>query len=112
HGDDMQAFDWKLSRRTALLGSAGAALQLCWPLARAADQVLHALVGFPPGGAIDTTARVYAEALKGTGMMLVDNRPGAAGNIAGTALAQSKPDGATLMFAPVNVYCISPALYK
>jgi tripartite-type tricarboxylate transporter receptor subunit TctC len=108
----MQAFDSRLSRRTALLGTAGAALQLCWPVARAADPTLRALVGFPPGGAIDTTARVYADALKNMGTILVENRPGAAGNIAGTALAQSKPDGSTLMFAPVNVYCISPALYK
>ena len=108
----MHVFDAKLSRRTALLGATGAALQLCGVKARAADPLLHALVGFPAGGAIDTTARVYAEAIKGVGTVLVENRPGAAGNIAGTALAQSKPDGSTLMLAPVNVYCISPALYK
>jgi tripartite-type tricarboxylate transporter receptor subunit TctC len=70
------------------------------------------LVGFPPGGAIDTTARAYGEAMKSVGIFIVENHAGAAGNIAAAAMAQAKPDGATLMFAPVNVYCISQALYR
>ena len=44
--------------------------------------------------------------------MIVENRAGAAGNIAAGTLAQSRPDGNTLMLAPVNVYCISQALYR
>ena len=77
-----------------------------------AQEVVKVLVGFPAGGAIDTTARVYANATQGLGSMIVENRAGAAGNIAAGALAQSRPDGNTLMLAPVNVYSISQALYR
>lgn len=77
-----------------------------------AQEVTRLLVGFPAGGAIDSTARIYADADKELGVMIVDNRPGAAGNIAAAALAQSRPDGRTVMFAPVNVYSISQSLYR
>lgn len=107
----MPSFDLTMSRRAALFGLTGA-VGLPWTSARASDAVIRALVGFPPGGAIDTAARIYAEAIRSAGNVVVENRPGAAGNIAATALAQSKPDGLTMMFAPVNVYAISSALYK
>jgi tripartite-type tricarboxylate transporter receptor subunit TctC len=77
-----------------------------------AQEVIKILVGFPPGGAIDSTARIYADAARELGPMVVENKPGAAGNIAAGALAQSRPDGNTLMLAPVNVYSISQALYR
>lgn len=77
-----------------------------------AQEALRILVGFAPGGAIDSTARIYADAARDLGPMLVENKPGAAGNIAAATLAQSRPDGNTLMLAPVNVYCISQALYR
>ncbi|HZV92331.1 MAG TPA: tripartite tricarboxylate transporter substrate binding protein [Caldimonas sp.] len=80
--------------------------------AMGADDVVKALVGFPPGGAIDTTARAFGRAMTSVGTVVVENHPGAAGNIAAGLLAQSRPDGRTLMFAPVNVYCISQALYR
>lgn len=99
----------RIDRRTLLKALAVAAATGAHDLR--AQEVFKILVGFPPGGAIDTVARVYAEAAKGLGTMVVDNKPGAAGNIAAGALAQSRPDGRTLMFAPVNVYCISQTLY-
>ena len=77
-----------------------------------AQEAIKILVGFAPGGAIDSTARIYADAARELGPMVVENKPGAAGNIAAGALAQSRPDGNTLMLAPVNVYCISQALYR
>lgn len=98
-----------LTRRAVLAGAAAGVLP---PWAWAADKVLKLVVGFPPGGAIDTTARVYSEALKLLGTAVVENRPGAAGNIAASTFAQSPPDGNTIMLAPVNVYCISQALYS
>lgn len=92
-------------------GAAGAFLSA--PVLSQAAAV-RVLVGFPPGGAIDLTARVLSERLQNSlgAPVLVDNRPGAAGNIAALALKQTRADGMTLMLAPVNVYCISPALYK
>ncbi len=102
-------------RRKFIRGlGAGASGLLLGKAAFAQASAVRVLVGFPPGGAIDLTARVLAEHLQ-TGLggpVVVDNRPGAAGNIAAIALKQAKADGMTLMLAPVNVYCISPVLYK
>ncbi len=101
----------QITRRQLLAGSAALVAQMnAGPLW--AEEVTQVLVGFPAGGAIDTTARVYASTIKHLGPWIVDNRVGAAGNIAAGALAQAKPDGNTLMLAPVNVYCISQATYK
>lgn len=101
----------RLNRRT-LLKAGAAAAAAAGAHSLHAQEVLKVLVGFPPGGAIDLAARLYAESAAGLGTLIVDNRPGAAGNIAASALAQARPDGRTLMFAPVNVYCISQALYR
>lgn len=98
-------------RRLLLAGTAGLAAGLVGLPARA-QQIMKVLVGFSPGGAIDVTARVYASAVTSTGTWVVENRAGAAGNIAATALAQSRPDERVIMLAPLNVYCISPALYR
>lgn len=100
-----------ISRRQLLAACAALTAQM-GSTSLMAQEVLKVLVGFPAGGAIDATARVYANASQGVGTMIVENRAGAAGNIAATTLAQSRPDGNTLMFAPVNVYSISQALYR
>lgn len=97
--------------RRRLLAAAMVAAGTPWRISRA-QHVVRLLVGFPPGGAIDVTARVYAEAMRGAGTFVVENRAGAAGNIAATALAQSRPEASTVMLAPLNVYCISTALYR
>lgn len=63
---------------------------------------IRMLVGFPAGGGSDVMARVIVEALKKrTGAnIVVDNKPGASGLIAGEALKGSPPDGTVIMFAP------------
>jgi tripartite-type tricarboxylate transporter receptor subunit TctC len=62
---------------------------------------IRVLVGFAPGGSVDLTARILSspmgEALGTT--MIVENRPGASGNIAGEAAARATPDGYTLMMS-------------
>ena len=62
----------------------------------------HMLVGYPPGGAVDVLGRIFAEpmgeALGRT--VIVENRPGAVGQIAAEALKAAAPDGGTLMLAP------------
>jgi tripartite-type tricarboxylate transporter receptor subunit TctC len=68
------------------------------------------LVGYPPGGAVDVLGRIFAEpmgeALGRT--VIVENRPGAVGQIAAEALKAATPDGSTLMVAPDATIIIRP----
>ena len=70
------------------------------------------LVPFPPGGPTDLVARVIAEAMsQDLGQpVVIDNRPGANGNVAVEAVAKSEPDGYTLVYN-TSAVSISPALY-
>jgi len=67
-----------------------------------ASRPIRVLVGYPPGGSTDVTARVVMDAAaKALGQpIIIDNRPGAAGAIANEALVRSAPDGQTLIVAP------------
>jgi tripartite-type tricarboxylate transporter receptor subunit TctC len=71
------------------------------------------LVAYPPGGASDLIARLAAEALaKRLGQpVVVENRAGANGNIAGEAAAHAEADGYTLLLGPSSVFTINPHLY-
>jgi tripartite-type tricarboxylate transporter receptor subunit TctC len=66
---------------------------------------IRILVGFAPGGAVDISARVIAQKLGETigQSVIVDNRPGAAGNIAADQTAKAPPDGHTLFMANSTV---------
>lgn len=71
------------------------------------------LVGYVPGGGVDTTARIMAQALTelwGT-QVFVENRPGAAGNIATELAAKAAPDGYTLVLCNIGSHAITPARF-
>jgi tripartite-type tricarboxylate transporter receptor subunit TctC len=70
-------------------------------------------VGFPPGGAADIVARVVGQALSvRLGQpVVIENRPGAGGNVAGEATAKAAPDGYTMMHGPDNLFMANPHLY-
>ena len=72
------------------------------------------VVTFPPGGAPDTLARVLAD--KWSQLLgqpfIVDNKPGAGGNIGSDFVAKSSGDGSTLLIATVGTHAINPALYS
>lgn len=89
----------------------------CLPgVASAADPAgpLRIVVGFPPGGATDTVARILAEKLKATfgPSVLVDNRPGAGGMIATQQLKAAPPDGTTVMLTIDHSHVIIPLTFK
>ena len=75
---------------------------------------LRMIVGFPPGGPTDLVARLVAQRLSETlGQQVVtDNRPGAAGAVAGVLMVRAAPDGHTLFLASNGEIAISPTLYK
>jgi len=71
------------------------------------------LIGFPPGGPVDTVARIVGQALSERfgQQFVVENRAGSGGNIATETGIHATPDGYTLMFSGAN-NAISASLYK
>jgi tripartite-type tricarboxylate transporter receptor subunit TctC len=99
----------------AAIASFAAALVLALSAASAPAQTqARVLSGFPPGGAVDTLARVFAEKLaEALGRpFVVETRTGAAGQIAATALKAAAPDGNTLMVAPDSMMSLYPHTVK
>ena len=72
------------------------------------------VVGFAPGGGTDTTARAMANRLTELlrQQVIVDNRPGAAGNIATDIVSKSTPDGYTVLMGTIAALAINPSLYS
>lgn len=92
----------------ALLGTAASA-QTAWP-----NKPIRLVVGFPAGGTTDVMARVVGNALqKSLGQpVIVDNKPGASGNIGVGETLRAAADGHTLMVAPISVQTANPYLFK
>ena len=78
------------------------------------DRPLKIIVAWPPGGVVDTTARLVAEnlAIVLRQPVVVENRVGANGNIANEMVAKSAPDGYTLGLLADSQIAINPHLYK
>ena len=103
-------------RRAGLLGLAGLGLPSLAPAARAQsapgswpDRPVRLVLPFGAGGAIDTLSRTVANAFTprpAARRMVVENRGGAGGTIAGALVAQAKPDGSTLMMADLGANAI------
>ena len=107
------------SLRSRLLVAAAAALALALPtasvLAQAAypNKPIRLIVPFPPGGGTDMIARTVAQKLADQNKwnVIVDNRPGAGGNLGVDATAKSAPDGYTLVMGQTSNLAINPSLY-
>ena len=106
----------KLPRRKFLhLAAAAAALPVAPPLGRADTYPSHPVrivVGFAAGSTTDTLARLMAQWLSQrlNQQFIVENRPGAAGNIGAEAVVKAEPDGYTLLMVPPAV-AANGALY-
>ena len=73
---------------------------------------LRLVVTFPPGGAPDILARLFAEKAQLGQPVVVDNKPGAGGNIGAADVAKSPADGHTLVMGTVGTHSINGALYS
>ena len=98
----MERSQWP-TRRLAGLFALAIALGVAWPAAANAQayptKPIHIVVPFPPGGAVDTVARVVGQKLsEQMGQpVIVENKPGASANIGAEAVARAAPDGYTLL---------------
>jgi tripartite-type tricarboxylate transporter receptor subunit TctC len=103
-------------RKVLSLSAAAAALSVVPPAVRAQtfpSRPLHIVVGFPPGGVGDTSARLIGQSVQQRlGLtVVVDNRPGAGGNLGTQLVADAPPDGSMLILAATN-NAINATLYK
>ena len=93
----------------ALANAAASAAESTWP-----NRPIRLLVGYPPGGPADVTARLVSPYLsEALGQQIViDNRAGAGATIAATLLARAEPDGYTMSIVANGEMAISPNLRK
>jgi tripartite-type tricarboxylate transporter receptor subunit TctC len=104
-----------INRRTLLAAAAtfsvvpaGAVRAQAYP-----SKPIKMIVPFPPGGPIDTMARLAGKFITDTVKqpVVVENRPGAGSTIGSKAVAASPPDGYTLMFGSSGSLAVAPSLY-
>jgi len=82
------------------------------PLAQAQARPIRLIVPYPAGGPLDAMARALAERAKDAlGTVVVENKPGAGGNIGADAVAKAPPDGHTVLMGAVATHAINPWLY-
>src|SRR6266852_4413012 len=93
----------------ALLIVGSPAAQTTYP-----EKPIRMVVGFPPGSQTDTVARLFGQKLaEAWGKpVLIDNVPGAAGNIAADRVAKAAPDGYALGLLSQTQLVINPSMYK
>lgn len=104
------------TKRTLMRATAGALLLLAAPLSMAQAwpaRPIRLVVPFPPGGLIDNMARLVGSRLsQELGQpVVIDNKPGAGGNVGAAEAARATADGYTLLMASPAL-TISPAIYK
>jgi tripartite-type tricarboxylate transporter receptor subunit TctC len=87
------------------LAAAGAFAQAARPI--------RLVVPYPPGGPLDTVARLLADKVKDSlGTVIVENKPGAGGNLGADNVAKSPPDGHAIVMGAVATHAINPWLYS
>lgn len=111
--------------RSYLVGAGRCALRLCatliasaWVASAAAQSVypskpVRLVAPFAPGGVVDTVSRVVAQKLSESfgQTVMVENKPGAGGNIGADFVAKSAPDGHTLLMGSIGTHAINVSLY-
>ena len=99
-----------LTRRLALVTLG--LVSLCNTV-HAQTKPIRLIVPYAAGGPIDVTARVLAERVKDSlGPIIVENRPGAGGNIGADVVAKATPDGSVIGIAATATHAVNPWLYR
>jgi tripartite-type tricarboxylate transporter receptor subunit TctC len=77
------------------------------------SRVVRLVVPFPPGGPLDISGRLLAQKLSEAWgqSVVVENRPGAGGNIGADLVAKSAPDGYTIVMGALSTHAVNPSLY-
>lgn len=107
-----------LSRRSLTAGAAAILAGITFPAAGQTpawpSKPVRLVVGFAPGGGTDVIARALAQSLtEALGQsFIVDNKPGASGNLSVGEVARAAPDGYTFLVAPTSVETANPSLFK
>jgi tripartite-type tricarboxylate transporter receptor subunit TctC len=101
-----------MNRKCFLLGAVLAAS--AWSAAAQGfpTKPIRMVVTFPPGGAPDILARLFSDKAQLGQPVVIDNKPGAGGNIGAADVAKSAPDGHTLVMGTVGTHSINGALYS
>ncbi|MGJ7510870.1 Bug family tripartite tricarboxylate transporter substrate binding protein [Variovorax sp. GT1P44] len=101
-----------MNARHFLLSLLSTATVLVAAPAAAQQRPIRLIVPYAAGGPIDVTARVLAERVKDSlGTVIIDNKPGAGGNIGADAVAKAAPDGLTIGIAATATNAVNPWLY-
>jgi tripartite-type tricarboxylate transporter receptor subunit TctC len=102
-----------LPRRALLALALAPALAPAPAPAQTAARPVRLVVPYPPGGPLDIVARALAEKVKDSlGPVIVENRPGAGGNLGADLVAKAPPDGTTIVMGAVATHAINPWLYS
>ena len=100
------------TRRQLIQGAAAAGLFASGlpGLAQTRVETLRIIVGFPPGGTTDAFARRVGDKLRGSyaNAVIVDNKPGAGGQVGVTTLKNAPADGAHILYTPASMFTIFP----
>jgi tripartite-type tricarboxylate transporter receptor subunit TctC len=98
-----------MQRRSLLLGTAALAALPAWSQGRP----IRLIVPYAAGGPLDITARALAERVQGSlGTVIIENKPGAGGNLGADLVAKAAPDGHTIGLAAVATHAINPWLFS
>ncbi|WP_295978528.1 tripartite tricarboxylate transporter substrate binding protein [uncultured Variovorax sp.] len=96
-----------------LIASAAALMGTGQAMAQQSQRPIRLIVPYAAGGPIDNTARILAERVKDSlGTVIIDNKPGAGGNIGADAVAKAPADGLTIGIAATATNAVNPWLYS
>ena len=106
--------NFRVAGRRLAIAAATLVLAAGTAIAAFPEKPIRLIVPFAPGGGTDAVARIVGEAMSASlgQQIIVENKPGAAGNIALETVAKAAPDGYTLLLGFSTSLTVNPSLYK